>query len=165
MRLDDDEMYVRSLVNNCRYNSRGVVYCESYLHYLSNDYKLECVYDYYGHSGLTYLCGEERVPYNTISHYRLRMGLNIRDLSKKCKDSFKSTSHFKDVKLVYTTRNGKTFESDLLSDQIYSVSYGYLPSSFDALKKYYFKFTTKNDCIFYGDFNTISSTFIDGKFI
>jgi len=146
----------KAYISGCRYNSRGRVYCEVRIPYVITKkhfefYKVEG----FDGKGCPPPIGQKEVIdgyENRTSSYRLSIIINIRNLTQKCKDSFKSTAHFKDVKLM----SGNTVES-LLADQTSNVKNGKLDASFRTYgnRKYTFVFTTKNNCVFYGDFNNI----------
>ncbi|OUM62014.1 hypothetical protein PIROE2DRAFT_11837 [Piromyces sp. E2] len=130
-------------VRNCRFNSSKVVYCEVLF---INCY--EC-YKYKEPSPCLNECTRSKIY--TIG-YRLRFDLTLKDYTEKCRESFKSTSDFKETYLM-NERGANGNLIDLAND----LKYLKLPDTFYPSKKH-FKFITNNNCVFYGYINKVTAT-------
>ncbi|OUM63838.1 hypothetical protein PIROE2DRAFT_9579 [Piromyces sp. E2] len=140
-------MYIDSLqaveVRDCRFNSSEVVYCEA----LIPGYYPCSIYDDRSFCMNSYALGG-----SFYIGYRLRFDLTLKGYTEKCRESFKSTSHFKDNYLM-NERGANGNLIDLKNDCINLK----LPDTFYPSKKH-FKFITKNNCVFYGYINKVTAT-------
>jgi len=139
MQIDNQDI---AIIENFRYNSSKNVYCEVTL-------LPEKICPFVVNDVQRALCSLSKP-----TKFRLKIELYIRDFTTKCRNSFKTTSHFKQVNLMSGNQNVK-----YLSDLTGYVGIGYLPRTIDTYNnmKLYFKFKTKNDCVFYGDIKKIYS--------
>jgi len=151
----------KARIFNCRYNSREKVYCEVDINYVYMRNEKNCstrmTVDRYGKNSPTYSCEDNFISSNCMSRYRLRFDLKLKDFTSKCRNAFKSSAHFKQTTLMY----GDNY-AQYLSECTDQVSKGKLPSVLNNYnnRKYYFRFITKNDCVFYGYFDKIYTTLI-----
>ncbi|OUM56892.1 hypothetical protein PIROE2DRAFT_65309, partial [Piromyces sp. E2] len=153
-------------ISGCRYNSDRIVYCEVKIeHYERARTEKEvhpCKDDHLGDYGLPDCKQKIEILYLMKNYYRIRMPLTLENFTSRCKESFKSTSHFKNVVL----KNEKNQVTNIPSDQTKRIKKDYeLPASFNTNGNnvYTLEFTTKNNCLFKGRFNKIYATNIGKK--
>ncbi|OUM65144.1 hypothetical protein PIROE2DRAFT_7860 [Piromyces sp. E2] len=139
------EGYHEIKARDCRFNSSKVVYCEVVI---PPCYK--CYQSKYDFKLCKKNCTNDKSQ--TSVGYRLRFDLTLKNYTEKCRESFKSTSHFNKVQLM--DERG-TYEE--LIDLSYDCMKFKLPSTFYPSKKH-FKFTTKNNCVFYGYITKVTAT-------
>ncbi|OUM62069.1 hypothetical protein PIROE2DRAFT_11777 [Piromyces sp. E2] len=139
----------RAEISNCRYNSSKVVYCDAKISY---QWACKDAKNNSDHSACYRSFAFEGFP---SEKFKLTFDINLRKFTSKCRDSFKTTSHFKKVNLMYDNKN-----EDTIADLSTYVKSFKIAESFKPMnsKKYYFRFETKNNCVFYGDIKIISST-------
>ncbi|OUM68905.1 hypothetical protein PIROE2DRAFT_3294 [Piromyces sp. E2] len=141
-------------ISGCRYNSDEKVYCEVEIDMLKTCEERKDDHD-------KFMCQVTNLQFGTKYMYRLRFDLKLRNFTSTCRNHFKSSKHFMENNLMY----GKNSFAINLANLNDDVRNGVIPDKFGTFenRKYYFRFVTKKGCIFYGDFDTVHSTYLGKK--